>query len=144
MESLAKTFENAHGLRFKIAFAETLTRLLHPIGKVGNIIIRLTISGYVFLQAAQAEVNHPQWEKAIEKIYPRAKEMMSKPRYWHVAYPLAVTALCVAPHQFFLKHWMACFEYGTSKLKVCLEFPRSLPMLYLCVHYRISRIAFPS
>ncbi|KAH0834852.1 hypothetical protein J3R83DRAFT_10475 [Lanmaoa asiatica] len=95
MESLAKSFENAHGLRFKMAFAETLTRLLHPIGK-----------------AAQAEVNHPQWEKAIEKIYPRAKEMMSKPRYWHVAYPLAVTALCVAPHQFFLKNWMACFEYG--------------------------------
>ncbi|KAF8136926.1 cell morphogenesis N-terminal-domain-containing protein [Boletus edulis] len=81
MESLAKSFENAHGLRFKVAFAETLTRLLHPIGK-----------------AAQAEVNHPQWEKAIEKIYPRAKEMMSKPRYWHVAYPLAATALCVAPH----------------------------------------------
>ena len=34
MESLAKSFENAHGLRFKMAFAETLTRLLHPIGKV--------------------------------------------------------------------------------------------------------------
>lgn len=73
---------------------------------------------FSFLQAAQAEVNHPQWEKAIERIYPRAKEMMSKPRYWHVAYPLAVTALCVAPHQFFLKNWMGCFEYGISKLKV--------------------------
>ncbi|KAF9235809.1 cell morphogenesis N-terminal-domain-containing protein [Melanogaster broomeanus] len=100
MESLAKCFEKAHGLRFKIAFAETLTRLLHPIGKT-----------------AQAEVNHPQWERAIEKIYPRAKEMMSKPRYWHVAYPLAVTALCVAPHHYFLKNWIACFEYGISKLK---------------------------
>ncbi|KAG9311702.1 cell morphogenesis N-terminal-domain-containing protein [Chiua virens] len=109
MEAMAKSFENSHGLRFKVAFAETLTRLLHPIGK-----------------AAQAEVNHPQWEKAIEKIYPRAKEMMSKPRYWHVAYPLAVTALCVAPHQFFLKHWMACFEYGISKLK---DKPYRIPIL---------------
>ncbi|KAH7905906.1 cell morphogenesis N-terminal-domain-containing protein [Hygrophoropsis aurantiaca] len=34
MESLSKAFENAHGLRFKVAFAETLTRLLHPIGKL--------------------------------------------------------------------------------------------------------------
>ncbi|KIJ63137.1 hypothetical protein HYDPIDRAFT_113710 [Hydnomerulius pinastri MD-312] len=109
MESLAKSFENAHGLRFKIAFADTLTRLLHPIGKT-----------------AQAEVNHPQWEKAIEKIYPRAKEMMSKPRYWHVAYPLAVAALCVAPHQYFLKNWTACFEYGISKLK---DKPYRIPIM---------------
>ncbi|KAG1858767.1 cell morphogenesis N-terminal-domain-containing protein [Suillus subalutaceus] len=100
LELLAKSFANAHGLRFKIAFADTLTRLLHPIGKT-----------------AQAEVNHPQWEKAIERIYPRAKEMMSKPRYWHIAYPLAVTSLCVAPHQYFLRNWTACFEYGLSKMK---------------------------
>lgn len=44
MESLAKSFENAHGLRFKMAFAETLTRLLHPIGKVGNMMPRLMMS----------------------------------------------------------------------------------------------------
>ncbi|KAH7922710.1 hypothetical protein BV22DRAFT_1197227 [Leucogyrophana mollusca] len=109
MESLSKSFENAHGLRFKVAFAETLTRLLHPIGKT-----------------AQAEVNHPQWEKAIEKIYPRAKDMMSKPRYWHVAYPLAVTSLCVAPHQYFLRNWVGCFEHGMSKLK---EKPYRIPVM---------------
>lgn len=34
MESLSKCFENAHGYRLKIAFAETLVQLLHPIGKV--------------------------------------------------------------------------------------------------------------
>ncbi|KAG2365951.1 hypothetical protein BDR07DRAFT_594590 [Suillus spraguei] len=33
LELSAKSFANAHGLRFKIAFADTLTRLLHPIGK---------------------------------------------------------------------------------------------------------------
>lgn len=43
---------------------------------------------------------------------------MSKPRYWPVAYPLAITSLCVAPHQYFLKHWVALFEAGHSKLKV--------------------------
>ncbi|KAG1732965.1 cell morphogenesis N-terminal-domain-containing protein [Suillus lakei] len=109
LELLAKSFANAHGLRFKIAFADTLTRLLHPIGKT-----------------AQAEVNHPQWEKAIERIYPRAKEMMSKPRYWHIAYPLVVTSLCVAPHQYFLRNWTACFEYGLSKMK---EKPHRIPVL---------------
>ncbi|KAG2124183.1 cell morphogenesis N-terminal-domain-containing protein [Suillus clintonianus] len=109
LELIAKSFANAHGLRFKIAFADTLTRLLHPIGKT-----------------AQAEVNHPQWEKAIERIYPRAKEMMSKPRYWHIAYPLAVTSLCVAPHQYFLRNWTSCFEYGLSKMK---EKPHRIPVL---------------
>lgn len=44
--------------------------------------------------------------------------MMNKPRYWHVAYPLVVTSLCVAPHDYFLKNWMACFEAGLTKLKV--------------------------
>lgn len=44
--------------------------------------------------------------------------MMVKPRYWQVAYPLAVTALCVAPTDFFLRNWYACFEAGLSKLKV--------------------------
>ncbi|KAI6037641.1 cell morphogenesis N-terminal-domain-containing protein [Pisolithus marmoratus] len=109
MESLAKSFENTHGLRFKIAFAETIIRLLHPIGKT-----------------AQAEVNHPLWGKAIERIYPRAREMMGKPRYWQAAYPLAVTALCVAPHQFFLKTWTACFEYGIGKLK---DKPSRIPIM---------------
>ncbi|KAG1793358.1 cell morphogenesis protein N-terminal, partial [Suillus plorans] len=47
--------------------------------------------------------------------------MMSKPRYWHIAYPLAVTSLCVAPHQYFLCNWTACFEYGLSKMKVQIQ-----------------------
>lgn len=44
--------------------------------------------------------------------------MMSKPRYWPVAFPLAITSLCVAPQSYFLKHWMLCFEAACSKLKV--------------------------
>ena len=34
MESLSKVFENAHGLRLKTTFAETLLQVMHPIGKV--------------------------------------------------------------------------------------------------------------
>jgi len=34
MESLSKCYVNAHGPNLKIAFAETLVMLLHPIGKV--------------------------------------------------------------------------------------------------------------
>ncbi|EJF63380.1 hypothetical protein DICSQDRAFT_82970 [Dichomitus squalens LYAD-421 SS1] len=100
LASLSKSFENAHGNRLKTIFAETLVQILHPIGKT-----------------AQAEVNHPEWAKAMEVIYPKAKDMMAKPRYWHVAYPLAVTALCVAPHEFFLRNWYTCFEAGLGKLK---------------------------
>ena len=35
MESLSKSYANAHG-HLKIAFAETLIMLLHPIGKVSH------------------------------------------------------------------------------------------------------------
>ncbi|KAH8083338.1 cell morphogenesis N-terminal-domain-containing protein [Cristinia sonorae] len=100
LESLSKSFDHAHGIRLKSIFAETLVYILHPIGKT-----------------AQAEVNHPEWAKAIELIYPKAKDMMSKPRYWQVAYPLVVSSLCVAPHEYFLKHWQSCFEAGIGKMK---------------------------
>ncbi|KAF8156931.1 cell morphogenesis N-terminal-domain-containing protein [Crassisporium funariophilum] len=100
MESLSKSFANAHGPGLKIIFAEVLIMLLHPIGKT-----------------AQAETNNPQWGKAIEIIYPKAREMMGKPRYWQVAFPLAITSLCVAPQSYFLKHWQSCFESVISKLK---------------------------
>ncbi|GLB39112.1 putative cell morphogenesis N-terminal [Lyophyllum shimeji] len=100
LESLSMSFGHAHGLRLKTAFAETLTHILHPIGKT-----------------AQAETNNPQWAKAIEIIYPKAREMMSKPRYWPAAFPLAITSMCVAPQSYFLKNWVACFEAACSKLK---------------------------
>lgn len=47
--------------------------------------------------------------------------MMGKPRYWHAAFPLAVTSLCMAPQALFLKHWQAFAESAISKLKVCLR-----------------------
>lgn len=34
METLSKSFANAHGTRLKIAFAKSLVEILHPIGKV--------------------------------------------------------------------------------------------------------------
>ncbi|KAG5637178.1 hypothetical protein H0H81_005477 [Sphagnurus paluster] len=85
LESLSKSFAQAHGLRLKTT--------------------------------AQAETNNPQWAKAIEIIYPKAREMMAKPRYWSVAFPLAITSMCVAPQNYFLKNWVACFEAACSKLK---------------------------
>ncbi|KXN85573.1 Cell morphogenesis protein PAG1 [Leucoagaricus sp. SymC.cos] len=100
MEPLAKAFGNAHGLRLKTTFAETLMHILHPISKT-----------------AQAETNNPQWAKAIEVIFPKAREMMTKPRYWQAAFPLTITSLCVAPQTVFLKHWVSCFEASIAKLK---------------------------
>ncbi|KAJ4488306.1 cell morphogenesis N-terminal-domain-containing protein [Lentinula aciculospora] len=100
MESLSKAFMQTHGFRLKTAFTETLTHILHPIGKT-----------------AQAETNIPLWGKAIELIYPKAREMAAKPRYWNVAFPLMITSLCVAPQDFFRKHWIACFEAAIPKLK---------------------------
>jgi hypothetical protein len=44
--------------------------------------------------------------------------MSAKPRYWQVAFPLTVIALCVAPHEFFLQNWMSGLENSIVKLKV--------------------------
>ncbi|KAI0312773.1 cell morphogenesis N-terminal-domain-containing protein, partial [Amylostereum chailletii] len=109
MEQLAKAFDNTHGFRFKSAFAEALVHLLHPVAKT-----------------AQAEVNYPQWAKAIEIVHPKAKELASKPRYWGVAYSLVVVSLCVAPTEYFLRNWTSCFEAGLSKLK---EKPFRIPVM---------------
>ncbi|KAG8937043.1 Cell morphogenesis protein PAG1 [Tulasnella sp. 419] len=100
VEGLSNSFCNAHGQRLKIAFAEVLTRLLHPIGKT-----------------AMHEVNHPMWAKAMDNIFFKAKEMMTKPRYWPAAYPLAITSICVAPQDVFLKNWLSCIELSVAKLK---------------------------
>jgi hypothetical protein len=119
LELLCRSFENAHGFGLKTAFAETLTHLLHPIGKVHILAFSDPYPrADVTTQTAQAEVNHPLWAKAIEVIYTKAKDMVSKPRYWTVAYPLVVTSLCVGPQDFFLKHWLSCFDAGFGKLKV--------------------------
>ncbi|KAF8674997.1 Cell morphogenesis N-terminal [Rhizoctonia solani] len=100
METLSKSFANAHGTRLKIAFVKSLVEILHPIGKT-----------------AQAEVNHPGWAKAIDLIYPKAREMITKPRYFAVAYPLVISSLCVAPQDFFAKNWMACIDLSIAKMK---------------------------
>lgn len=44
--------------------------------------------------------------------------MSAKPRYWQVAFPLTVIALCVAPNEFFLQNWMVSVSDSTVKLKV--------------------------
>lgn len=121
MESLSKAFMQAHGFRLKTAFAETLIHILHPIGKVCSSSYPAFCASDFFLpQTAQAETNIPLWGKAIELIYPKAREMAAKPRYWNVAFPLMITSLCVAPQDFFRKHWVACFESVVPKLKVCV------------------------
>jgi len=49
--------------------------------------------------------------------------MNKKARNWQVAFPLAITSLCVAPQSYFLKHWLSLFEASISKLKVGLKPP---------------------
>jgi len=39
-------------------------------------------------KSVQAETNHPEWAKAMEAIFPRAKDMMNKPRYWQAHFHL--------------------------------------------------------
>ena len=74
---------------------------------------------------------------------PKAKDMVSKPRYWLVAYPLYITSLCVAPLEYFQQNWMACFEAGLNKLKVgrTQRCPPPRPVTY-SLHCRKNLLAF--
>lgn len=73
---------------------------------------------------------------------PKAKDMVSKPRYWLVAYPLYITSLCVAPLEYFQQNWVACFEAGLNKLKVGgIQRYFSRPVTYPSYH-RKNLLAF--
>ncbi|CAO1619226.1 unnamed protein product [Parajaminaea phylloscopi] len=106
LEAVARFFADAHGHRVKWAYAQTLTHLILPVA-----------------QSASAEINHPTWTKAMDVIAPRAASMSAKPRYWAVAYPLYVAALCAAPEEQFLQGiagnwgWTACLEAALPRMK---------------------------
>ncbi|KAG6879009.1 hypothetical protein C0992_005899 [Termitomyces sp. T32_za158] len=99
-----------------VRFTSVTDRFLAELGPIaqGQVLKDLDMK---YEKLIRAETNNPQWAKAIEIIYPKAREMMSKPRYWPVAFPLAITSLCVAPQAYFLKNWVPCFEAACSKLK---------------------------
>ncbi|WVR05048.1 hypothetical protein IAU60_002060 [Kwoniella sp. DSM 27419] len=100
LQSLAGFFANTHGQNLKIAYAETLTSLLHPV-----------------VETATAEVNHPQWSKAVAIVLDRAMAMAQKARYWAVAFPLVITALGVSPRELLLQQWQSCMESIMVKFK---------------------------
>lgn len=106
LETVAQFFAGAHGQRVKSAYAETLTHLILPVA-----------------QSASAEINHPTWVKAMDLIAQRAASMAAKPRYWPIAYPLYVAALCASPETQFLQGiagnsgWSACLEAAMPRIK---------------------------
>lgn len=104
LEIMARNFAAAHGQRLKSTYAESLSALLMPVAK-----------------SASAELHHPTWIKALDSIAPRAFAMISKPRYWSVAYPLYVAVLCVSPEDRFQQpsqawSWVQCLDAGVTKM----------------------------
>ncbi|KAI8602189.1 cell morphogenesis N-terminal-domain-containing protein [Dissophora ornata] len=100
LQSCAGFFKMARGVRIKHAYAELFVQLLTPVAKV-----------------ALAEVNHPNWSKTVELIYPKARKMTNKPRHVQVALPLVTMLLCVSKKDFFLKHWLTVFDSCREKFK---------------------------
>ncbi|KAF9585887.1 Cell morphogenesis protein PAG1, partial [Lunasporangiospora selenospora] len=100
LQSCAGFFKLSRGIRIKHAYAELFVQLLTPVAKV-----------------ALAEVNHPNWSKTVELIYPKARKMANKPRHVQVAFPLVTMLLCVSKKDFFLKHWISVFDSCREKFK---------------------------
>lgn len=101
LQSLSTFFATAHGQSLKIAYAETLSYLLHSV-----------------VETATAEVNHPIWSQAIAVILERAIGMVSKARYWGAAFPLMVTAMGVSPREGFMQQWQGVIDAILAKFKV--------------------------
>ncbi|KAF9096534.1 Cell morphoproteinsis protein PAG1 [Mortierella sp. AD031] len=72
---------------------------------------------YLNLKVALAEVNHPNWSKTVELIFPKARKMINKPRHVQVAFPLVTMLLCVSKKDFFMKHWQGIFDACREKFK---------------------------
>ncbi len=100
LNSIATFFGNAHGQRIKHAYANTLNRLLLPLAS-----------------HATAEVDIPTWASAINALFPKAREMSTKPKHWAEAFPLACSLLCVAPRELFAKSWLHLVEANLPRLK---------------------------
>ncbi|KAF9151583.1 Cell morphoproteinsis protein PAG1 [Linnemannia schmuckeri] len=100
LQSCAGFFKLARGIRIKHAYAELFVQLLTPVAKV-----------------ALAEVNHPNWSKTVELIFPKARKMINKPRHVQVAFPLVTMLLCVSKKDFFMKHWQSIFDACREKFK---------------------------
>ncbi|KAG0198807.1 Cell morphogenesis protein PAG1 [Mortierella sp. GBA30] len=100
LQSCARFFKMARGIRIKHAYAELFVQLLTPVAKV-----------------ALAEVNHPNWSKTVELIYPKARKMTSKPRHVQVALPLVTMLLCVSKKDFFTQQWIPVFEFCRERFK---------------------------
>lgn len=66
--------------------------------------------------------------------------MLAKPRYFGVAYPLVISALCVAPQDFFAKNWMLCIDLSVAKMKV--RTPK-IHSYFLLIHPYFSKRSKP-
>ncbi|KAF9931130.1 Cell morphogenesis protein PAG1 [Linnemannia zychae] len=100
LQSCAGFFKLARGIRIKHAYAELFVQLLTPVAKV-----------------ALAEVNHPNWSKTVELIFPKARKMINKPRHVQVAFPLVTMLLCVSKKDFFMKQWQPIFDACREKFR---------------------------
>jgi hypothetical protein len=127
LHDIASFFAQTHGSTLKTAYAETIQRIIHPIANVcrsrdhrlprHRSLTLGRLSPLVLLQTATAEVNHPQWAKAVAIIYTQAQKML-KDKYWHVGFPLAAVALCVSPREVFREHWLDLITAGFVRLRV--------------------------
>lgn len=108
LQSLSAFFATAHGQSLKIAYAETLSYLLHPV-----------------VETATAEVNHPIWSQAVAVILERAIGMVSKARYWGSAFQLMVIAMGVSPREGFMQQWQGVIDVILAKFKVSVSVHRS-------------------
>jgi hypothetical protein len=115
LEKLSEPFEETNSAKLRIAFCILFEKLLNPIAKV-----------------AEAELNVPAWQKAIERIRPKVDRMFSANQNLNVLIPLYTTILTVSKRDYFLKNWKQVIQ----TLQIILEDPNSpnkeLVMTSLC------------
>lgn len=119
MESVARVFEASRGLRLKSAMVDTILALLQPI-----------------VPEATAEVNLPQWTKAVQFIYAKALGLSGKPRYAMPAMQLVCTVTAVSPQDMLIANWSTCLDLCLGKIKVSKFLALTGPGMWLTAQFR--------
>ena len=104
MQTIANFFESVHGQPCKNACCRTIEILL----------LRLSNDLGVNIHDS---VGDNKWTKVIHPLNDRISSLVSKPKYWSLAYPAQVALACLSPPDLFLSRWSQMISSLSTRLR---------------------------
>lgn len=92
MLSIAEFFGQIHGQPCKNACCRTIEKLLLRLSRDVGVDVH-------------DQVDDNKWKKSIHALNERLSPLVSKPKYWSLAYPAQVALACLSPPDLFAARW---------------------------------------